>query len=94
MRKPKPVDPDAPEEFHNPVTQSERVYSDEELEFMVAVNAYQRANDRRYPTWSEVLAVAKARGYRKVARPGPLPVFRRQGDRRDREEEARDLAEG
>ncbi len=35
--------------------------------FLKAVERYQRANNRRYPTWREVLAVAHSLGYRRVA---------------------------
>jgi hypothetical protein len=42
-------------------------YSDEELDFLRAIDAYKRINGRPYPTWPEVLAVAKSLGYRKVS---------------------------
>jgi hypothetical protein len=40
---------------------------------MVAMDTYKRANRRPFPTWSEVLEVLTALGYRKVADPVPLP---------------------
>jgi hypothetical protein len=43
----------------------DRIYSPEEREFMQAIEAYKRGNNRPFPTWSEVLAVALALGYRK-----------------------------
>jgi hypothetical protein len=42
-------------------------YSDEEREFLLAIEKYQRASGRRYLSWHEVLRVLKSLGYRKVA---------------------------
>ena len=41
----------------------------DELEFALAVYAYQRTTGRRYPAWSEVLFVLRGLGYLK----GPPP---------------------
>jgi hypothetical protein len=41
----------------------------EEIEFALAMSAYQKRFQRRYPTWREVLLVAHQLGYRKVAPP-------------------------
>ncbi len=46
--------------------------SDEQFEFMMAIDEYKRANARPFPTWTEVLEVIKALGYRRVAEPQPL----------------------
>jgi hypothetical protein len=46
--------------------------SDEQFEFIMAIDEYKRANARPFPTWTEVLEVIKALGYRKVADPQPL----------------------
>jgi len=54
-------------------TTCERDYDDEEITFMKAMDAYKRANRRPFPTWSEVLEVLHALGYRKVAEPTTLP---------------------
>src|ERR1700746_3258503 len=54
-------------------TTCERDYSDEEIAFMKAMDQYKRDNRRPFPTWSEVLEVLRALGYRKVADPGPMP---------------------
>src|SRR5499427_10282093 len=54
-------------------TTCERDYSDEEIAFMKAMDQYKRANRRPFPTWSEVLEVLRALGYRKVAEPTALP---------------------
>lgn len=41
--------------------------SDEQFEFLMAIDEYKRKNLRPFPTWTEVLEVIKALGYRKVA---------------------------
>lgn len=41
--------------------------SSEQLEFVLAMDEYKRANRRPFPTWTEVLEVIKYLGYRKVA---------------------------
>ena len=45
--------------------------SDEELRFLLAMHAYQKRFCRRYPTWREVLFVARCLGYRKIAPAAP-----------------------
>jgi hypothetical protein len=54
-------------------TTCERDYSDEEIAFMKAMDQYKRDNRRPFPTWSEVLEVLRALGYRKVAEATALP---------------------
>lgn len=54
-------------------TTCERDYTDDEVLFMRAMDQYKRENRRPFPTWSEVLEVLFALGYRKVAEPTPLP---------------------
>lgn len=54
-------------------TTCERDYSDEETEFMKAMDRYKRENRRPFPTWSEVLEVMRALGYRRVAEATVLP---------------------
>lgn len=46
--------------------------SDEQFEFLMAIDEYKRKNSRPFPTWTEVLDVIKALGYRKVAEPQSL----------------------
>lgn len=46
--------------------------SDEQFEFLMAIDEYKRQNTRPFPTWTEILEVIKALGYRKVAEPQPL----------------------
>jgi hypothetical protein len=43
--------------------------TDEQFEFLQAITVYKRVNRRPFPSWSEVLDVMKALGYRKVAPP-------------------------
>ncbi len=54
--------------------------SDEQFEFIMAIDEYKRANARPFPTWTEVLEVIKALGYRKVAEPQPLAKHGDAGD--------------
>lgn len=48
-------------------TTCERDYTNDEIEFMQAMDRYKRDNRRPFPTWSEVLEVLRSLGYRKVA---------------------------
>ena len=41
----------------------------EQFEFVMALNEYKKVNKRPFPTWTEVLDVIHALGYRKVAEP-------------------------
>jgi hypothetical protein len=54
-------------------TTCERDYSVDEIEFMKAMDQYKRENRRPFPTWSEVLEVLRAIGYRRVAEPSTMP---------------------
>lgn len=47
-------------------TTCERDYSDDEVEFMQAIEAYKRKNGRMFPTCSEVLEVIRHLGYTKL----------------------------
>jgi len=51
--------------------------SDEQFEFLMAINEYKKKNARPFPTWTEVLELIKALGYRKVAEPQPLQPFKK-----------------
>ena len=46
--------------------------TEEQWEFLQAINEYKKVNKRPFPTWSEVLDVFKAIGYRKVADPSDI----------------------
>ncbi|MGD8501662.1 MAG: hypothetical protein PVJ86_13505 [Phycisphaerales bacterium] len=52
--------------------------SDEQFEFLMAIDEYKRKNTRPFPTWTEVLEVIKALGYRKVAEPQSLERSKRE----------------
>ena len=41
--------------------------TDEQFEFLQAIDEYKKANSRPFPTWTEVLDVIQAIGYRKIA---------------------------
>ncbi|MBC8378693.1 MAG: hypothetical protein H8E62_05915 [Planctomycetes bacterium] len=51
--------------------------NDEQFEFLMAIDQYKKANQRPFPTWTEVLEIIKALGYRKVADPQSLESFRK-----------------
>ncbi|HCO92893.1 MAG TPA: hypothetical protein DIU00_02900 [Phycisphaerales bacterium] len=53
--------------------------SDEQFEFLMAIDEYKRKNTRPFPTWTEVLDVIKALGYRKVAEPQSLDEPKKAG---------------
>ncbi len=55
--------------------------SDEQFEFLMVIDEYKRKNARPFPTWTEVLEMIKAMGYRKVAEPQPLEQFKREPKR-------------
>jgi len=46
--------------------------TDEQFEFLMAIDQYKRVNNRPFPTWTEVLDVIHALGYRRVAEPKDL----------------------
>lgn len=50
----------------------------EQFEFLMAIDQYKRANQRPFPTWTEVLEIIVALGYRKVAEPQDLESFRKE----------------
>jgi len=64
-----------------------RDYTPDELEFMKAVEQHKREKDKNSLTWSEVLEIAKALGYQKVAEPTALPLV---GGRAKRKAKAKD----
>ncbi len=55
--------------------------TDEQFQFLMAIDRYKKENQRPFPTWTEVLEVIRALGYRKVAEPQDLESFRKE-DRR------------
>src|SRR2546425_9214807 len=60
-------------------TTCERDYSNDDIEFMKAMDQYKRENRRPFPTWSEVLEVMRALGYRKTEAATALPGLQGPG---------------
>lgn len=58
--------------------------SDEQLDFLMAIQEYKSKNAKPFPTWTEVLEVIKALGYRKVAEP-QLPIQPEKNSKRNKE---------
>ena len=52
--------------------------TDEQFDFIMAIDQYKTANQRPFPTWTEVLEVIRAIGYRKVAEPQSLKSFKKE----------------
>jgi hypothetical protein len=52
--------------------------SDEQFEFLMAIEEYKKKNTRPFPTWTEVLEVIKALGYRRVAEPQSLEKTKKE----------------
>lgn len=48
--------------------------TDEQFAFLQAVEEYKQVNERPFPTWTEVLDIVKALGYRKVEEPKDIGV--------------------
>ncbi len=46
--------------------------TDEQFEFIMAIDEYRRVNKKPFPTWTEVMDIIKALGYRKVAEPSDI----------------------
>ena len=46
----------------------------EELQFIKAIEKYKKEHEKHFLSWTEVLKVVKAAGYRKVADPEDIPV--------------------
>lgn len=62
--------------------------SSEQFEFLMAIDEYKSRNARPFPTWTEVLEVIKALGYRKVAEPKSLEQFKKEAKGRKKEKQA------
>ncbi len=52
--------------------------NDEQFEFLMVIDQYKKVNRRPFPSWTEVLEVIKAMGYRKVEEPQPLQTFKKE----------------
>ena len=55
-------------------TTCERDYSNDEVEFMKALDRYKRASGRQFPTCSEILEVIRALGYQKTPTSQPVEI--------------------
>ena len=51
--------------------------NDEQFDFLMAINEYKKVNKVPFPSFTEILEIAKALGYRKVAEPVPLNTLRK-----------------
>jgi len=52
--------------------------TDEQFEFLLTIDRYKRENRRPFPTWTEVLDVIKAMGYRRVAEPQSIDSYKEE----------------
>ena len=52
--------------------------TDEQFGFLMAIDQYKKENRRPFPTWTEILEVIKALGYRKIAEPQSLEPFKKE----------------
>lgn len=52
--------------------------NDEQFDFLMTIDRYKRENSRPFPSWTEVLEVIRAMGYRKVAEPQSLEPFKKE----------------
>ena len=52
--------------------------NDEQFEFLMAIDSYKKENQRPFPSWTEVLEVIRALGYRRVAEPQSLQSFKKE----------------
>lgn len=51
-------------------------YTDEQIEWLKAVEAYKRTKQKPCPSWPEILAIAKSLGYQKIAEATDLPKIK------------------
>jgi hypothetical protein len=54
-------------------TTFDKQYSEDEIEFMNAMQRFKVQSAKSFPSYAEVLRIAGALGYRQVEPPGPLP---------------------
>lgn len=60
------------------VSAEEGSMTDEQFEFLMAIDNYKKQNQRPFPSWTEVLDIILAMGYRKVAEPVAIDDIRQQ----------------
>jgi hypothetical protein len=51
--------------MYEPGTCEQTYYTEDEFEFLKAIDAYKHEHDRQFPTYHEILKVLKSLGYRK-----------------------------
>lgn len=61
-------------------TTCERDYSNDEIEFMRALDEYKRANGRMFPTCSEILEVVRGLGYQRIDPTEPVVAVVAEAD--------------
>lgn len=67
--------PDHARQHHGDPAATDRLYDDEEREFLAAVEAYRGRTGQRFLTWTEALSILKSMGYTRTANPnGHAPV--------------------
>lgn len=52
--------------------------TDEQFAFVMAVDQYKKQNNKPFPSWTEILEIVKALGYRKVAEPCSIHDLHKQ----------------
>ncbi len=65
------------EPIRHPASSHEVVYTEQELQYLKAVDDYCTESRRRFLTCREYLAIAHSLGWRQVAKTGELPKFKR-----------------
>jgi hypothetical protein len=60
------------------ISAEEGSMTDEQFEFLMAIDNYKKQNQRPFPSWTEVLDIILAMGYRKVAEPSSIDSVRQQ----------------
>ncbi len=53
--------------------------NDKQFAFIQAIDEYKKVNNKPFPTWTEVLDILVALGYRKVAKPQDICSVRLEG---------------
>jgi hypothetical protein len=54
--------------------------TDEQFEFIMAIDQYKKLNNKPFPSWTEILEIIKTLGYRKTAEPCSLKDLQDKDD--------------
>ena len=65
----------------------------QELQFIKAIEKYKKLNNKHFLSWTEVLKVVLAMGYRKVAKAEEIPITTRARNRQAAQKEAEQTQE-